>query len=69
MGTGISRYHVYDNTTDYQDYWADAASQPPENAINVKECGCYIIKEKEESDRAWVTYTTYKTYIIFVKIT
>ena len=58
MGIGIDRYyHVYDNTTYYRDYWADAVSPPPENATNVKECGCYIVEE-----RVWVTYTTYRTY-------
>ena len=47
MGIGIDRYyHVYDNTTYYRDYWADAVSPPPENATNVKECGCYIVEEK-----------------------
>ena len=51
---GIGTYHVYDNTTHYQDYWADAISPPPENATNVKECGCYIVKEKDESERVWV---------------
>ena len=63
MGTGIFRYYnVYGNTTHYQDYWASAASPPPENAINVKECGCYIVKEKNERERVGVTYTTYYTY-------
>ena len=62
MGIGIARYHAYDNTTNYQDYWESAVSPPPENATNVKEYGCYIVKEKDESDRVWVTYTTYFTY-------
>ena len=58
---GIGSYKVHDNTIDYQDYWASAAPPPP-NAINVEGCGCYIVKEKEESDRAWVTYTKYYTH-------
>ena len=63
MEIGISRYYgVYDNTTHYRNYWASAASPPHENATNVKECGCYIVKEKDKIDRVWVTYTTYKTY-------
>ena len=63
MGTGVARYyHVYDNATNYQDYWASVVSPPPENATNVKECGCYIEKEKDESERVWVTYTTHRTY-------
>ena len=59
---GIRSYNVHDNTIDYQDYWASAASPPPKNAINVEQCGCYIVKEKDESDRAWVTYTKYYSY-------
>ena len=55
---GIGTYHVYDNTT----HWASAVSPPPENATNVKEYGCYIVEEKDESKRVWVTYTTIKTY-------
>ena len=62
MGIGIDRYYGYDNTTDYQDHWASAVSPPLENATNVKECGCYMVKEKDEIDRVWVTYTTYYTY-------
>ena len=63
MGTGIFRYYnVHDNTTHYWDYWASAVSPPPENATYVKECGCYIIKEKDERERVGVTYTTYYTY-------
>ena len=58
----IGSYHVYDNTTDYKDYWASAASPPTKNATNVEGCGCYIVKKKDESDRVWVTYTTYYTY-------
>ena len=42
----IGSYHVYDNTTDYKDYWASAASPPPKNATNVEGCGCYIVKKK-----------------------
>ena len=57
----IGSYHVYDNTTHYRDYWAEAVSPPPENAPNVKECGCYIVKEKDESERVRVTYTIYYT--------
>ena len=49
---GIGNYHVYDNTIDYRDYWASTASPPPENATNVEECGCYIVREKDESDNA-----------------
>ena len=60
---GIESYYVYNNTTDYnKDYWANWArvvSPPPENATNVKECGCYIVKEKDEK---WVTYTRYYIY-------
>ena len=63
MGIGISRYyHIYDNTTHYRDYWVAAVSPPPENATNVKKCDCYIVKEKDESDRVWVAYTTHETY-------
>ena len=52
MGNGISRYYgVYDNTTHSWDYWADTASPPPKNATNVKECGCYVVKEKDQVDR------------------
>ena len=70
MRIGIDRYyHVYDNTTYYQDYWARPVSPLPENATNVRECGCYIVEEKDESERVLVTYTTYRTYIIFAKIT
>ena len=59
---GIGSYNVYDNTTDYKDYcanWASAVSPPPENTTNVKECGCYIVKGKDER---WVTYTRYYIY-------
>ena len=56
---GIGSYNVHDNIINYQDYWASVASAPPKNAINVEECGCYIVKEKDESDRAWVTYSKY----------
>ena len=63
MGNGIAHYHAYDNTTNYQDCWESAVSPPPENATNVKECGCYIVKEKDESNRVWVTFTTYYTYL------
>ena len=58
---GIGSYHVYDNTTDYKDYWVGAASPPPKNATNVEGCGCYIVK-KDENERVWATYTTYNTY-------
>ena len=44
----IGSYHIYDSTTEYQDDWADAVSPPPENATNLKECGCYIVKKKEK---------------------
>ena len=27
----------------------------------LKGCGCYIVKVKDENDRAWVTFTTYYT--------
>ena len=67
MGIGIARYYAYDNTTYYRDYWASAVSASPENATNVRECGCYIVKEKDESQRIWVTYTTYKTYYYLCK--
>ena len=57
---GIGSYHIYDNATGYRDYWVGAASPPPEKkSTNVTECGCYIIKRKDESERVWVTYTTY----------
>ena len=49
---GIGSYNVHDNTIDYHDYWASAVSPPPENGTNVEGCGCYIVKEKGESDRA-----------------
>ena len=63
MGIGIDRYYNgYDNITHYRDYWPDAVSPAPENATSVKECGCYIVKEKDETDKVWVTYTTYETY-------
>ena len=42
----IGRYHVYDNTTDYQDYWASTASPTPKNATNVEGCGRYIVKRR-----------------------
>ena len=56
---GIWSYHVYDNTSDYKDYWANwasAVSPPPKNAANAKGCGCYTIKGKDER---CVTYTRY----------
>ena len=62
MGTGIDRYYGYDDTTHYWTYWVSAVSPPPENATSVKECGFYIVKEKDENDMVWVTYTTYKTH-------
>ena len=43
---GIGSYEVYDNTSDYKDYWVGAGSPPPKNATNLKECGCYIVKKK-----------------------
>ena len=55
MGIGIARYYAYDNTTNYQGYWASAVSPPHENATNVKDCGCCIVKE------------TYYTYHYFCK--
>ena len=55
---GIGSYHVHHNAINYQDYWAGAASPPPKNVTNIEGSGCYIVKEKDESDRAWVTYTT-----------
>ena len=61
-GMGIGSYHIYDNTTDYKDYWANWASsvsEPPKNATNVKGCGCYTVKRKDER---WVTYTRYYIY-------
>ena len=58
---GIGSYEVYDNTSDYKDYWVGAASPPPKNATNLKECGCYIVKKKDESERVGVTCTTYYT--------
>ena len=64
---GIGSYHLYDNTTDYRDYWASAVSPPPENSTNVEECGWYNVNEKYESDRASVTYTKYYTYHDFSK--
>ena len=64
---GVESYYVCNNAIDYQDYWAGAASPPPKNATNVEGCGCYIVKEKDESDRAWVKYTTYYTYYYLCK--
>ena len=64
MWIGIDHYYNnYDHYNDYRDYWESAVSPPPENATNVKECGCYIVKEKDESNRVWVTFTTYYTYL------
>ena len=34
----IGSYHVHDNTTDYKDSWASAASPPPKNVTNVEGC-------------------------------
>ena len=39
---GIGSYYLYDNATDYKDYWANWASPvspPPKNATNVEGCG------------------------------
>ena len=58
---GIGSYYVYDNATDYKDYWANWASPvspPPKNATNVEGHGCYIVKK----DERWVTYTRYYIY-------
>ena len=30
VGIGIARYHAYDNTTNYQDFWESAGSPPSE---------------------------------------
>ena len=58
---GIGSYCIPNNyASDHQDDRESAAS--PENETDVKRCGCYIVKEKDESDRAWVTYSTYYTY-------
>ena len=58
----IGSYHVYNDAIDFQDYWASAASPSPKNATNIEGYGCYIVEEKDETDKAWVTYTTYYTY-------
>ena len=68
-GFGIDRYYGYDNTANYWDYCANAVSPPSKNTDNVKKCGCYIVKEKDESDRVWVAHTTYYTHHYFAKIT
>ena len=57
----IGSYHVYDNATDYKDYWSSVAS-PPKIVTNIEGRRCYIVRKKNESDRVWVTYTTYYTY-------
>ena len=59
---GIGTYYISNNASDYQDYWASASSPLPKYATNVERCGCYIVKEKDEGDRAWVTYSTCYTY-------
>ena len=65
----IGSYHVYDNTTDYKDYWASAASPLPKNATNVEGCGCYIIKKKMKVI-GYGKHTLHITLtIIFAKIT
>ena len=43
---GIGSYQVYDNTTDYKDYWVGDESPSPKNATNVQGCGCYIVKKR-----------------------
>ena len=53
----IRSYYISNNVWDYQDYWGSTVSPPLENAANVEGCGCYIIKEKDQSDRTCVTYT------------
>lgn len=51
---GIGSYCVpSNNASNHQVYWKSA--QTPENATDANECGWYIIKEKDESDRVWVT--------------
>ena len=59
---GIGSHCVRNDNANDQDYWKSLASPPLENATDVKRCEYYIVKEKHESDRAWVTCTTYYTY-------
>ena len=51
-----------DPYTTHREYFRHAKIPIPEGAEDVKECGCYIIKDVQESDRVWVTYTTINTY-------
>ena len=65
---GIESYYVPKNTASNHQYYLKITVSPPlESASDVKECGCYIEKENDESCRIWATYSIYHT-IIFVKI-
>ena len=41
----------------YRENLFEARNDPPVEAINKDECGCYKTGEVSESDRWWVTYT------------
>ena len=58
---GISDLMIPSRNDNYLLTFYEASKDPPVEAINRTECGCYISKEFYDSDRCWVTYTDSKT--------
>ena len=58
---------IYDPYTTYGNSHHLAKDVIPQRATGIKQCGCYTIEEKDESDRVWVTYTHIHTYHHYCK--
>ena len=46
-----------DTTSEYSTHYTNADSNPPTEARDIGECGCYITIEINDRDRVWVTYS------------
>ena len=45
-----------DNCTKRSTHYVGALVNPPNEAEDVQDCGCYTLTRRSESDRVWVTY-------------
>lgn len=61
MGFGSHNVPGGDNTT-YLNTYHPCDVNPPVDARRLQSCGCYVVVERDDSDRCWVTYTTETTH-------
>ena len=58
---GISDLMIPSCNNSHFEYFYEAGKDPLVEAIDRKECGCYIAEEFYDFDRCWVTYADSKT--------